>query len=52
VLLSVDPTAVELGWTFFGPLIERLVTAMQAFTDDELDTARRFLLAMRAVVPA
>ncbi len=52
VLLSVNPTAVELGWTFFGPLIERLVTAMQTFTDDELDTARRFLLAMRAAVPA
>jgi DNA-binding MarR family transcriptional regulator len=52
VLLTVDPTAVELGWTFFGPLIERLVTAMQAFTNDELDTARRFLLTMRAAVPA
>jgi DNA-binding MarR family transcriptional regulator len=51
VLLSVAPTAVELGWTFFGPLIQRLITAMQVFTDDELDTARRFLLAMRAAVP-
>jgi hypothetical protein len=48
VLLSVDPSAIELGWTFFGPLIERLLTAMQAFTDDELDTARRFLVAMSA----
>jgi DNA-binding MarR family transcriptional regulator len=52
VLLSVDPSAIELGWTFFGPLIERLLTAMQAFTDDELDTARRFLLAMQNAVPA
>ena len=52
VLLSVDPSAIELGWTFFGPLIDRLVTAMQAFTDDELDTARRFLAAMRGAVPA
>jgi DNA-binding MarR family transcriptional regulator len=52
VLLSVDPSAVELGWTFFGPLIERLLTAMQAFTDEELDAARRFLVAMRGAVPA
>ncbi|WP_244871567.1 MarR family transcriptional regulator [Catellatospora sp. TT07R-123] len=50
VLLSVDPSAVELGWMFFGPLIERMVTAMQAFTDDELDTARRFLQAMHGAV--
>ncbi|GAA2747867.1 MULTISPECIES: MarR family winged helix-turn-helix transcriptional regulator [Kitasatospora] len=46
VLLTVEPRAVDLGWSFFGPAIGALLTAMDAFTPAELDTAERFLAAM------
>ncbi|MFJ1755369.1 MarR family winged helix-turn-helix transcriptional regulator [Kitasatospora sp. NPDC088134] len=48
VLLTVEPRAVELGWSFFGPSIAALLTAMDAFTPDELAVAGRFLTAMAA----
>ncbi|MFJ1709675.1 MarR family winged helix-turn-helix transcriptional regulator [Kitasatospora sp. NPDC088346] len=50
VLLGVDERAVELGWSFFGPVIGELVTAMEGFEPAELDTARRFLGAMSEAV--
>ena len=43
VLLTVTDQAVELGWSFFGPLIGQLVNAMDGFEHGELDTVRRFL---------
>ncbi|MFB7337121.1 MarR family winged helix-turn-helix transcriptional regulator [Streptomyces adustus] len=46
VLLTVEPQAIDLGWSFFGPAIGTLLTAMDAFTPAELDTAERFLTAM------
>ena len=46
VLLDVDDRAVTLGWSFFGPLIGSLVSAMRAFEDAELATVERFLRAM------
>ena len=52
VLLEVTEPAVALGWSFFGPLISRLVDAMQSFDDAELTTAHRFLDAMANAVPA
>lgn len=52
VLLAVDDQAVALGWSFFGPLITEMVTAMRAFDDDELATVRRFLVSMNDVVAA
>lgn len=52
VLLRVEDRAVELGQSFFGPLIGDLVAAIQKFDEVELDTARRFLLAMTEVVVA
>jgi DNA-binding MarR family transcriptional regulator len=52
VLLAVEEQAIALGWSFFGPLITELVTAMRSFSDAELDTVRRFLLAMTEVVLA
>ncbi|AZQ74999.1 MarR family transcriptional regulator [Streptomyces luteoverticillatus] len=52
VLLTVEPQAVDLGWTFFGPAIGTLLTAMDAFTPAELDTAERFLTAMTATAAA
>lgn len=52
VLLTVEDRAVELGWSFFGPLINEMVSAMRSFDETELATARRFLGAMRDVVEA
>ncbi|GGT20646.1 transcriptional regulator [Streptomyces toxytricini] len=45
VLLSVEPKAVDLGWSFFGPLIGRLVDAAAGFTTGELDVVHRYLSA-------
>ncbi|MFF0447629.1 MarR family transcriptional regulator [Streptomyces sp. NPDC004609] len=52
VLLAVEERAVALGWSFFGPLIHEMVSAMGSFDEAELATVRRFLLAMRDVVTA
>jgi DNA-binding MarR family transcriptional regulator len=52
VLLVVEEQAIALGWSFFGPLITELVTAMRSFSEAELDTVRRFLLTMTEVVLA
>ncbi|WP_041823894.1 MarR family winged helix-turn-helix transcriptional regulator [Streptantibioticus cattleyicolor] len=48
VLLTVTPEAVELGWSFFGPLIGQLVEVAGEFTPDELDAVRRYLTAVLA----
>lgn len=45
VLLEVDESAVALGWSFFGPLIRRLIDATDGFAPDELDAVGRFLSA-------
>lgn len=37
----VEQKAVELGWSFFGPLIAGLVDAAEDFTPGELDTVHR-----------
>ncbi len=52
VLLEVEEQAVALGWSFFGPLIKDMVTAMQAFDEAQLTTIRQFLVAMTEVVVA
>jgi DNA-binding MarR family transcriptional regulator len=52
VRLVVEDQAVALGWSFFGPLIAEMVTAMQSFDEAELATVRRFLLSMNDVVGA
>ena len=52
VLLVVEDQAVELGWSFFGPLITEMVTAMRAFDEAELATVKRFLLRMSEVALA
>jgi DNA-binding MarR family transcriptional regulator len=52
VLLTVEEQAIALGWSFFGPLITELATAMRSFSDAELDTVRRFLLTTTEVVLA
>src|SRR5215211_6889326 len=52
VLLTVEDRAVALGWSFFGPLITGMVTAMRDFDEVELATVRRFLRAMTEVATA
>lgn len=36
---------MELGWSFFGPLIANLVEAAEGFTPGELDIVQRYLAA-------
>jgi DNA-binding MarR family transcriptional regulator len=50
VMLVVEPQAVALGWSFFGPLITDMVGAMSSFTPTELATVRRFLERINEVV--
>lgn len=50
VILGVEDRAVELGWSFFGPLIGEMVAATDEFTADELVTVQRFLTMMRDVI--
>jgi DNA-binding MarR family transcriptional regulator len=52
VFLEVTPQAVDLGWSFFGPLISAAVTGMRSFSDAELATVRRFLDAMIDIAAA
>ncbi|MFF4602820.1 MarR family winged helix-turn-helix transcriptional regulator [Streptomyces sp. NPDC001339] len=52
VLLAVTDEATTLGWAFFGPLINGMISAMRSFDDEELTAVRRFLLAMRDVAAA
>ncbi len=52
VLLAVEQKAVDLGWSFFGPLIGNLVAAAAGFTPGELDVVQRYLTAaLRAAAP-
>ncbi|MFF9505654.1 MarR family transcriptional regulator [Streptomyces sp. NPDC014724] len=52
VLLSVTPRAVELGRSFFGPLIDDTVAVLRTFDESETVAVRRFLhTAHRAVAP-
>lgn len=47
VLLDVTPSAKDLGWAFFGPLIASIVTATTGFDETEIATVRRFLETVR-----
>lgn len=52
VYLEVTTQAVDLGWSFFGPLINSAVTEMRAFDAPEIGTIERFLNDMTRVVEA
>ncbi|WP_443049175.1 MarR family transcriptional regulator [Streptomyces sp. NBC_00316] len=52
VLLAVDPRAVELGRSFFGPLIENTVAVLRGFDESETAAVRRFLSAAHQAVTA
>lgn len=43
VLLKVDESAVTLGWSFFGPLIQDIVALMGRYDTTEQATIERFL---------
>jgi DNA-binding MarR family transcriptional regulator len=43
VEVVVTDSAVELGWSYFGPLLAAMVGAMETFDAQELDTVERFL---------
>ena len=47
----VSAQAVRLGWSFFGPLIDRMLAAMGSFTEPELHTVARFLRSMAGAAP-
>jgi DNA-binding MarR family transcriptional regulator len=52
VQLSVSPKAKSLGWRFFGPLIWRIIQAMEAFDEADLDAYERVLRAIAESLPA
>lgn len=52
VVLTVEQKAVELGGSFFGPLIAGLVEAADHFTPGELDVVHHYLTAaLQAAAP-
>ncbi|MFE3293034.1 MarR family winged helix-turn-helix transcriptional regulator [Rhodococcus sp. NPDC059234] len=50
VLLRVQEQARYLGWSYFGPLVGRLVAPIRGFDADELATVERFLSVMNEAV--
>ena len=51
VLLVVSEQAKAVGWGFFGPLIGRLLAAMDGFDEAELDAYERVLRAIAQAMP-
>ncbi|MFI7409922.1 MarR family winged helix-turn-helix transcriptional regulator [Streptomyces sp. NPDC049627] len=47
VVVEVDERAVELGWAFFGPLIQRAVELLRGYDERERLAIRGFLEGMR-----
>lgn len=43
VIVTVTSQAEDLGWTFFGPLIARVVTTIEGFSPEEQATISAFL---------
>jgi DNA-binding MarR family transcriptional regulator len=52
VLLIVSEEAKTLGWSFFGPLIARILAAMDEFDETDLDAYERVLRAVAQALPA
>lgn len=46
VLLVVSAQATELGWAWFGPLIDAMLAALRGFSSADLAAVRRFLELM------
>lgn len=52
VVIEVTERAVELGWSSFGPLIERTVGLMQGYDERELAAIKGFLAGVRDAATA
>jgi DNA-binding MarR family transcriptional regulator len=50
VQIRVSAAAIDLGWTFFGPLLTSMISAMRPFSSAELDTVEQFLAEVAAVL--
>jgi DNA-binding MarR family transcriptional regulator len=44
--LQVSDSAVELGWQFFGPLLDRLIAVTEALDPDEQGVVQAYLTAV------
>lgn len=51
VLLIVSQEAKSLGWSFFGPMIWRILAAMDGFDESDLDAYERVLRAIAQALP-
>ncbi|WP_030236796.1 MULTISPECIES: MarR family winged helix-turn-helix transcriptional regulator [unclassified Streptomyces] len=49
VTIEVEERAVALGWSHFGPLIDRAVGLLQGYDERELAAIRGFLTGVREV---
>lgn len=47
VLIQVTPEAVQLGWSFFGPVIANVTTAIDTYSAEQLKTVDKFLADMQ-----
>ena len=52
VVIEVDERAVELGWSFFGPLIEQTVELLQGYDEREVAAIKGFLAGVRDAAAA
>ena len=52
VVIEVDERAVELGWSFFGPLIGRAVELLRGYDERERAAIRGFLEGVREAAAA
>ncbi|MFF4797348.1 MarR family winged helix-turn-helix transcriptional regulator [Streptomyces sp. NPDC001351] len=52
VVIEVDERAVELGWAFFGPLIEQTVELLRGYDERELAAIKGFLAGVRDAAAA
>ncbi|KUN28562.1 MarR family transcriptional regulator [Streptomyces antibioticus] len=50
VVIEVSEGAVELGWAFFGPLIDRTVVLLETYDERERAAIRGFLTGVRDAV--
>nr|WP_030341000.1 MULTISPECIES: MarR family transcriptional regulator [unclassified Streptomyces] len=52
VVVEVEDRAMDLGWAFFGPLIERSVELLRGYDDHQLAAIRDFLTGVREAAAA
>ncbi|MFG1782552.1 MarR family winged helix-turn-helix transcriptional regulator [Rhodococcus oryzae] len=50
LFVEVTSEAVEVGWSFFGPVIANAVAAIGTYSAQEMETVDKFLADMQAAV--